>query len=100
MKILLCCSAGMSSSILVKSMRQAAMKLEVDCAIASVSVTQVPQYISKVDVILVAPQLTYELNRIREKAVPYKVRVFPIGRGDYGQMNGERILLQTLSKNG
>lgn len=98
MKILLCCSAGMSSSILVKSMRQAAMKLEVDCAIASVSVTQVPQYISKVDVILVAPQLTYELNRIREKAVPYKVRVFPIGRGDYGQMNGERILLQTLHK--
>lgn len=97
-KILLCCSAGASSSILVKEMRLAAKKENVECAIASVSITQVPQYISKVDVILVAPQLAYELDRIKEKAALFKVRVFLIGREDYGQMNGEHILLQTLQK--
>lgn len=97
-KILLCCSAGASTSILVKSMRMAAKKQNIECVIVATSITQLPQYISKVDVVLVAPQLNYELNRIQEKALAYHVKVFLIGRGDYGQMNGERILLQTLHK--
>lgn len=97
-KILLCCSAGASSSILVKVMRQAAKELGIECAIAAVGATQVSQYVEKVDVILVAPQLTYELNRIKKLALPYKVKVFQIGREDYGKMNGEHILLQTLNK--
>ena len=46
-KILLCCSAGASSSILVKSMRNAAKKYQVDCVIAATSITQLQQYISK-----------------------------------------------------
>lgn len=97
-KILLCCSAGASSSILVKSMRLAAKNLGEDCVIASVSVTQIVQYIGKADVVLVAPQLVYELDRIKNLALPYKTRVFLIGREDYGKMDGERILLQTIRK--
>lgn len=97
-KILLCCSAGASSSILVKNMRNVATEHNIDCAIASVSVNEVKQYISKVDVVLVAPQLNYELDRIKEKAALHGARVFLIGRENYGHMNGEQILLQTLHK--
>ena len=53
-RILLCCAAGMSSSILVKKMRLAAKEHEIDVVIAAVSGNQVPLYVSKVDVILVA----------------------------------------------
>ena len=97
-RILLCCAAGMSSSILVKKMRLAAKEHEIDVVIAAVSGNQVPLYVSKVDVILVAPALVYEFERIKKIAAPYKVRVFLIGREDYGQMNGEIILLKLLNK--
>ncbi len=97
-KILLCCSAGASSSILVKSMRNAAKKYQVDCVIAATSITQLQQYISKADVVLVAPQLVYEYDRISQMALPSQTRVFLIGRKDYGKMDGEHILLQTLNK--
>lgn len=97
-KILLCCSSGASTSILVKSMRYAAKEKQIECAIAAVGSNQVSQYISKVDVVLVAPQMIHEINRIRQMALPYKVKVLQIGREDYGKMDGERILLQTLNK--
>ena len=41
-RILLCCAAGMSSSILVKKMRLAAKEHEIDVVIAAVSGNQVP----------------------------------------------------------
>ena len=65
-RILLCCAAGMSSSILVKKMRLAAKEHEIDVVIAAVSGNQVPLYVSKVDVILVAPALVYEFERIKK----------------------------------
>jgi len=97
-KILLCCSAGMSSSLLVKKMRIAAKEMDIECAIAAVSANQVSQYISKVDIVLVAPALIYDFKRIKQVAQPYQVHVFLIGQEDYGQMNGESILLKTLNK--
>lgn len=97
-KILLCCSAGMSSSLLVKKMRIAAQKHNLDVIIGATSVSQIPQYVSKVDVVLVAPALVYEFERIKKIAMPHRVRVFLIGREDYGQMNGETILLKLLTK--
>lgn len=97
-KILLCCSAGASTSILVKSMRMAAKEKNIECAIAATSANQVAQYISKADVILVAPQLIYDFDRIKKMALPYSTKVFLIGRDDYGKMRGEYILLQTLNK--
>lgn len=98
LKILLCCSAGMSSSILVKRMREAAEKMEVECAIGATSSYLVDNYIHKVDVVLVAPQLIHEFDRIKRMALPYKVRVFLIGREDYGNMDGKAVLFQTLNK--
>lgn len=97
-KILLCCSAGASTSILVKSMRMVAEERNIECAIAATSESQVAQYISKVDVVLVAPQLIYDVDRIEKMALPYKTKVFMIGREDYGKMNAKNILLNTINK--
>lgn len=95
-RILLCCSAGASSSILVKSMREAASSLNYECKIAAVNVDRVYLYIHKVDVVLVAPQCRYDFNRIQELSKSYHVPVFLIGREEYGRMDGLKVLKQLL----
>ncbi|WP_044600375.1 PTS transporter subunit EIIC [Candidatus Stoquefichus massiliensis] len=97
-KILLCCSAGMSSSILVKNMREAASQAEIDCAIASISVIQLEQYILKSDLVLIAPQCAHEFERIKKIATPYSIPVFLIGRKEYGEMNGNKVLIRALKR--
>lgn len=97
-KILLCCSAGMSSSILVKSMREEATALGIECAIASVSAIQVEQYIKKVDIVLIAPQCTHEFQRIEKIAKPLSIPVLFIGRKEYGKMNGKSVLMRALKE--
>lgn len=98
MKILLCCSAGMSSSILAKKMRMAAQEQGIDCVIASVSVIQVAQYIDKADFVLVAPQLEHEYKRILQYARPLQIPVLLIGRKEYGEMDGKSVLMRVLKK--
>lgn len=97
MNILLCCCAGMSSSILVKNMRRAAITrgLE-DVKIASVSAMQVVQYIQKADVLLVAPQQIHELEHLKDLGETYHVPVLMIGREEYGTMSGEIVLDHVL----
>ena len=97
-KILLCCAAGMSSSILVKNMRLIAGELGEECVIASVSSIQVEQYINKSDIVLIAPQCQHELGRISKLARPLSIPVLLIGRKEYGEMNGKSVLLNALRK--
>ncbi|MFV0393036.1 MAG: PTS transporter subunit EIIC [Coprobacillaceae bacterium] len=96
MNILLCCAVGMSSSILVKTMRQAAKELGQDqYKIASVDIGQIARYISRVDMVLIAPQLAYEYDRISLLAKQYHIPVFVIDCDDYGNMDGKTVLLKT-----
>lgn len=93
MNILLCCSAGMSSSILVKNMRKAASDRGWgDVKIASVSSTQVEQYIAKADVLLLAPQQIHQLEQLEALGQSYQIPVLMIGREEYGNMDGEIVL--------
>ncbi len=51
-KILLCCSAGMSTSMLVKKMEQAAEKQGLECKIDALSVNAFDEAIKEYDVCL------------------------------------------------
>ena len=57
MKILLCCNAGMSSSILVKKIREAAERRGMDLTITAVPSASIRDEVGKWDVCLVGPQL-------------------------------------------
>lgn len=97
MRILLCCGTGMSSSILVKKMREAADELALEnCQIASVDSSRVLQFIDKVDVVLVVPQLIGELKRIKQYGDSVNVPVLLINKEWYGNMQGEKILVHLL----
>lgn len=88
--ILLVCNAGMSTSILVKNMQDAAKTLGVDCAIEAKSLTAAKKDLHEADVILLGPQIGYELNKVKELAGNIPAAV--IDMKDYGSMDGKKVL--------
>ena len=86
MKILLCCNAGMSSSILVKKIREAAEKRGMDLTITAVANAAIRDEVGKWDVCLVGPQLVYAVNSIKAQLnIPVacvEPRVYAMADGD------------------
>lgn len=74
MNILLCCSAGMSTILLVNKMEKAAVEQGLNVKIQAVATMEVRNHIVEVDVILLGPQVRYQLNDIKkigdDKGVP------------------------------
>ncbi|GAF20383.1 MULTISPECIES: PTS sugar transporter subunit IIB [Shouchella] len=96
MNILLVCSAGMSTSMLVTKMREAAEMKGVTCDIDAVSASQLNDHLEKVDVLLIGPQVRYMQAQITKQAEPYNVKVDLINQMDYGMMKGENVLNQAI----
>lgn len=93
-KIMLVCSAGMSTSLLVTKMEAAAKEKDYSVEIFARPVSEADQMIEKgdLDAILLGPQVRFMLKKIEEKASGYNVPVSVIDMADYGLMNGEKVL--------
>ncbi|GAF14178.1 PTS system, cellobiose-specific IIB component [Bacillus sp. JCM 19046] len=96
MNILLVCSAGMSTSMLVTKMRESAEAKGVSCQIDAVSASQLNEHLEKTNVILIGPQVRYMQAQITKQAAPHGVKVDLINQMDYGMMKGEAVLNQAL----
>lgn len=99
MKILLLCSAGMSTSLLVHRMKEVAKQHQIHAEIWSKGSNDYLDDIEKADVLLVGPQLRFLVKRIIEEANGKPVRV--IDMMTYGRMDGEHALelaLQALEE--
>lgn len=95
--ILLCCSAGMSTSMLVKKMRQVAEEKGVEAEIWAIPKAELEENKDKADVILIGPQIRYAINDVKKTAgLDKPVDVIDIR--DYGTMNGKKVLDFALSK--
>ena len=66
--ILLVCSAGMSTSLLVTKMEGAAKDAGVECKIFALPFSDAPRVLEEVDCILLGPQVRFQKNTI-EKAM-------------------------------
>ncbi len=95
--ILLICNAGMSTSLLVTKMKEAATKEAVDVNIWAVGNVQAKTEINKADIICLGPQVRYLEKRMIEM-VENKIPVMIIDIQAYGQMNGAKVLHDALSK--
>lgn len=97
-RILLVCSAGMSTSFLVKKMEEAARDKNKDIEIFAVSSTEAEEIMveKEIDILLLGPQLRFMKDRyeeiVKDKNIPVKV----IDNKDYGMMNGKKILEEAL----
>ncbi|PLR32063.1 PTS sugar transporter subunit IIB [Chimaeribacter californicus] len=96
-KIVLCCAAGMSTSMLVQRMRQEAEKRQIEVDIEAVPVSDFELIVKDADVILLGPQVKFQLKRLQEAAAPLGKPVDVIDMMDYGTMRGDKVLDKALS---
>ncbi|WP_131025016.1 PTS sugar transporter subunit IIB, partial [Clostridioides difficile] len=70
-KIMLACSAGMSTSLLVTKMEDAAKENGIEAKIWAISEVNLKNEIENCDVLLLGPQVRYVLGKATEMAKPY-----------------------------
>ncbi len=90
-KIDLVCNMGMSTSALMKKMRDHAASIGYECTIDAYGVAEVAKH-ADADCILVGPQIAYQLNKIKEQ-VP-TVPVAAVDTRAYGMLDGEKVIKQ------
>ena len=88
-KIMLVCSAGMSTSLLVTKMEQAAEKVGDEVEIFALPMSDGINRLSTVDCVLLGPQVRFNLGKIKKVNPGLPVDV--IDMKDYGMMNGEKV---------
>lgn len=95
-KILLVCDLGMSTSLVVKRMQEAAARRDLDIEIAAKGIQEFKTAIATYDCALLGPQIAYKLVECQQVAGPLNKRVETINMMDYGMVNGEKILDHAL----
>lgn len=95
-RILLFCSAGMSTSMLVSKMKKAAEAKNIEAFIEAYPQAQMADYADKADIALLGPQIKFLLPKAKGVFDPKGVPVEVINSADYGMLNGEKVLDHAL----
>ena len=96
LRVMLVCSAGMSTSLLVTKMKAAAEKDGIDIEIFAVPEVEVAQNIDQVDVVLLAPQVRFLFNKLKQELEPRGIPMAVIDGLTYGLMKGDVVVKQAL----
>ena len=96
-KIMLCCSAGMSTSLLMKKMIAEAEQRGLPVEINAYGVAEFAEQVGHYQVVLLGPQVKYMLADLQSRAKPFGVPVEAIAMTDYGMQRGDKVLDFALS---
>ena len=89
-KIVLLCNMGLSTSALVKKMRQAAEETGYECTVNAYPISEAEVEAADADVVLIGPQVSFQAAKVKKLLPNTPVEV--IGMQDYGMMNGKNVL--------
>lgn len=95
-KIMFLCTAGMSTSMLVNRVEEAANTHGADYKIWACGEAEAKNFYQDVDVVLLGPQVRFLLKKV-QGAVPETVKVDIIDTTSYGRMDGEAVFQQIQS---
>lgn len=98
---IICCSQGMSSSILMKKMQDYINEQQLDVMVKATTVERILSEECPFDILMLGPQIRFEKNRIKEKFPNKVVDVIPMKA--YGRLDGSEVVktgLQLLENNG
>lgn len=98
--ILLVCSEGMSTSLLAKKMKDIAKEKNIEANVWSVNSAAAADNVDKADVIILAPQIRYMLNKISQLVEDKNKPVYAADMRAYGTINGKVLLEEALKKVG
>ena len=100
MKIILVCSAGMSTSMLVKKMKESAEARNIEAEISAIAESQLKNNMENLDVVLIGPQVRYLEKKIKQQLEPQGIKVDIIDQLAYGMMKGDKVLDQAIALKG
>lgn len=90
-KIVLACMAGLSTSILVSKMREAAKEMGYECEVNAYPISNVEKEGGDADIILLGPQVRLQLESVKGSV---KCPVEVIDMMAYGMMDGKTVVEQ------
>lgn len=96
-KILLACSSGMSTSLLVSKMEQYAQSIGEKVEIWAVGQEKAKTEMKNADVVLIGPQMSFLKNDLQKAAAPYDIQVEVIDMMAYGMADGKKAYEQAMS---
>jgi len=98
MKLLLVCNAGMSTSMLASNMQDVANQHNLPIKVAAFPHNKLEEIISedRPDCILLGPQVKYMYEETVEQFGSQGIPIAVIDQGDYGMMNGEKVLKSAI----
>jgi len=90
-KVVLLCAAGMSTSLLVERIKTEAKNDNYEIDIEALPISQYMKVASVADIILLGPQIRFELAKVKAAA---NCPVEAIDMSAYGMMDGKKVLQQ------
>lgn len=90
-KIILLCAAGMSTSMLVEKMREAAAAGGYACTVNAYPIADAARVASDADIVLLGPQVRFKAHDV-EAVV--SCPVVPVDMMAYGMMDGAKVIEQ------
>lgn len=96
-KIFLCCAAGMSTSMVMNKMKQAAAVKGIDVQVVAVAMDEFDRTLPQYDCCLLGPQIKYKFDEFKRKADAAGKKIAVINNMDYGMMRGDKILADALA---
>lgn len=90
-KVLLSCGAGMSSGYLAQRTRKVAKKYDSSIRIFARSESEIANYLSEIDLLLLGPHFENQLDYFNSMAKNYNVPVHVIPQKIYSMLDGEAL---------
>ena len=93
-RILLVCSAGMSTSLLVQKMKKVAESQGKKYEIWATPVDDIVDDDKEFDCVLIAPQVSGKIEDVKESVAEFgdDIPMAVIEKNDYGKMNAEAVI--------
>lgn len=100
MKVLMVCSGGMSSTIVVKAISEEAKKQDFPLEIEAIGTTQIMEEMENVnyDLLIVAPQVKHRLDYFKEVAAKHNVPVELIPPMGYTPIGASKVLNELIKE--
>lgn len=97
-KIVMLCAAGMSSSLVCSRIAEAAKKKNVKIEISATPIMTYKELeYDNVDLVILAPQVRFQIAEVKTYLDSYQVPVLQIGYQEYGMLEGNKILDNILA---
>ncbi|MBP1969234.1 PTS system cellobiose-specific IIB component [Virgibacillus natechei] len=95
-RILLACASGMSTSILVRKMEEAAEEKGIEAEIWAVAQDKAPSEMERADVLLIGPQMRFMKKKYSKVAEEVGIPLDVIDPVAYGRADGEAVLNKAI----